>query len=921
MATYTAPFQRDAISEVVPRALELSSLSKSSLLTGRRRIRVIPQTGQTYGGPSPSGGGGQPTIANILLQDSAGLLDMQSVVLSMNLRVYNTSVGKPSNAVYQASLPTNNTTPSARFNGNPPTVLPVDVDPYIAAACSTAQSGLSTGAAPPNVSSLPVQGSNLLTLDYADNVALGSANPMTLLASSVDPLRTAVLDDFAWSVFRRIQISLNSQLVDDLDYCGRRATTEVYMSASPDWYQTIGTVMGAWKYVPTAAVQGLLLKPRANTTLMNVATPGAVTSAATAVASYPLKSAIDVMRFANLLAPATAALNFAANPLLNTNQAVAPTLGQPFSEIDGTTFNGAPISAFRQNIAVFFPETLESAGSQDRVLRVTGSVPVFDVSQYYPSSVSTTILGRMTYTGPVGGPFEPSGFTWINGGGVGENQLEIVINEGSSALAIGGVDAGVPILWQPGNVNFSLADTSVYARVAPVFGSGITGSGPSLNPVALLSPYIAANQNPGLNSTGQALAGVPYAIGSVAREDVMGKLYNASMFFKGVYFLPRGSTSTPSSWYAPRLQHDSVTPAATNALWKENDGQGFKFSIPMGLLSHLFRQEQLFPLRNAGQLIMQIQFADPVECCFGAPAVFQNAGGGNHISSLTQNCGTPVLTYTASELELECDIVTAIPEYTAILDSICSRPADKGLAIAFDSHLSSLQQVTGTGSTGTPNVAYGAGNQSFTLIASKGSENVRSFHFTLSPTAGLRNFEYLQNSTFPAYDMTQWQLRVGSVYYPAFPSKGLSKNYMEMLSSVNAPMPSVGQASIVNYNMFRASTPSPSWVIASGKAPLEDGLIYSWDCGAFSSLAARSGAVAIDAQCSAFSDGYIGGYCFDNLKHAEPLSHDGLDTRAIAGGMIQLDFQCTPLEPFAVVFHIRFTRTIVLAENGVSIVG
>ena len=86
MATYQAPFQRDAISEVVPRALELSSLSKSSLLTGRRRIRVIPQTGQTYGASTGANlGTGKPTLANILLQDSAGLLDMQSVVLSMNV--------------------------------------------------------------------------------------------------------------------------------------------------------------------------------------------------------------------------------------------------------------------------------------------------------------------------------------------------------------------------------------------------------------------------------------------------------------------------------------------------------------------------------------------------------------------------------------------------------------------------------------------------------------------------------------------------------------------------------------------------------------------------------------------------------------------------------------------------------------------
>jgi hypothetical protein len=125
--------------------------------------------------------------------------------------------------------------------------------------------------------------------------------------------------------------------------------------------------------------------------------------------------------------------------------------------------------------------------------------------------------------------------------------------------------------------------------------------------------------------------------------------------------------------------------------------------------------------------------------------------------------------------------------------------------------------------------------------------------------------------------------------------------------------------------MFRTSTPSASWI--GQCTTLSDGQQYAWDCGAFSSLASRvvSGAatsqVEIDPLCQAFSDGYIGGYCFDNLKHAEPLSHDGLDTRAIAGGMIQLDFTCRPLEPFAVVFHIRFTRTIVLAENGVSIVG
>ena len=109
-----------------------------------------------------------------------------------------------------------------------------------------------------------------------------------------------------------------------------------------------------------------------------------------------------------------------------------------------------------------------------------------------------------------------------------------------------------------------------------------------------------------------------------------------------------------------------------------------------------------------------------------------------------------------------------------------------------------------------------------------------------------------------------------------------------------------------------------SWIKSSTAL---DGEVYTLDRGVFSSSLATSGLLVPDPSTAAFSDGYIGGYCFDNLKHAEPLSHDGLDTRAIAGGMIQLDFTCRPLEAFAVVFHIRFTRTIVLAENGVSIVG
>ena len=914
MATYTAPFQRDAISEVVPRALELSSLSKSSLLTGRRRIRVIPQTGQTYGGPDPTNGAGRPTIANILLQDSAGLLDMQSVVLSMNIKTNNTSIPSAVNAMYQTGLA--NAGGFYVANGATGTIAPTtasaQTDPYLAYAMQGQ-----------NVSSLAARAANTSPV-VASNPDVGKTNILDLKSGAsgqagtgsadADPIRTAVLDDFAWSVFRRIQISLNSQLVDDLDYCGRRATTEVYMSASPDWYQTIGTVMGAWKYCGNNATMApSIVRPAYN---------GAAASNKQYIASYPVRTAVDPYRFTDTLAQAQTRaqadglLTVLSTPALAPNS-TANIAGTGAADIQNNFGQFCDLSSAGVGRGVdidleLLITTVGSPGYPATTARIIGTVRL-NYSVIANPSGSGFIINTYEWLGEI---------DWLSGGqllliGATPDGQNLQLNANTAS---GGVPAGV------NNLKFTDQDPErTIQAVVPSYAFGAAAFGDYNTAFA---PYTMVA---GLRTTGQPLGAVPYGAAALAREDVLGKLYSSSAFFKGAVFRP-GSTTADGGWYCARF---NPTPeVATSGLWQTSPN-GPKFSIPLGLLSHLFRQEQLFPLRNAGQLIMQIQFADPQECCFAAPAVSNAPGLGVSGCSLSGKSsasppipafGVPTATYTVTNLELECDIVTAIPEYTAILDSICSRPADKGLAIAFDSHLSSLQQVT-SAAAATPGAALGNGSlQSYTLIASKGSENVRSFHFTLSPTAGLRSFEYLQNSTFPAYDMQQWQMRIGSVYYPAFPSQGLSKNYMEMLSSVNAPMPSVGQAAIVNYNMFRTSTPSVAWAAAS---PSIAGANYEWFSGAFSNLEGSavsnipgvSNLLNIDPVAQAFADGYIGGYCFDNLKHAEPLSHDGLDTRAIAGGMIQLDFTCRPLEAFAVIFHIRFTRTIVLAENGVSIVG
>jgi hypothetical protein len=70
------------VEEVVPDAAMVKGVSRSSLLTGRRRIRIQPQTG-TSAGPN--------SIIQFVLADSSSLLDLNSAVLSATVTTTGTN--------------------------------------------------------------------------------------------------------------------------------------------------------------------------------------------------------------------------------------------------------------------------------------------------------------------------------------------------------------------------------------------------------------------------------------------------------------------------------------------------------------------------------------------------------------------------------------------------------------------------------------------------------------------------------------------------------------------------------------------------------------------------------------------------------------------------------------------------------------
>jgi hypothetical protein len=161
---------QDSIAEVVPDVVKVAGkLSMSSVITGRRRVRLVPQSGQNYGSGASSG------IVNILIQDGQAYADLLSACLSFNLITYDSTAAN-------------------------------------------------------------------------QNAALAAPTATT----------TAVPDDGAYSVFRRILISVNSTLMDDIDFLPKKVNAEIYSTVSQAWYDNVGSFLGLWKHNTNATIPSAL---------------------------------------------------------------------------------------------------------------------------------------------------------------------------------------------------------------------------------------------------------------------------------------------------------------------------------------------------------------------------------------------------------------------------------------------------------------------------------------------------------------------------------------------------------------------------------------------------------------------------------------------------------------------------------------
>jgi hypothetical protein len=88
----------------------------------------------------------------------------------------------------------------------------------------------------------------------ADSSSLLDVNSATIsFTATTTGTGVETLDDGpAWC--RRLQVSLNGNLVEDIDHCHRLTNMEVYGSADKAWYQSAGSYGGWWKFNPDLVV-------------------------------------------------------------------------------------------------------------------------------------------------------------------------------------------------------------------------------------------------------------------------------------------------------------------------------------------------------------------------------------------------------------------------------------------------------------------------------------------------------------------------------------------------------------------------------------------------------------------------------------------------------------------------------------------
>lgn len=407
-----------------------------------------------------------------------------------------------------------------------------------------------------------------------------------------------------------------------------------------------------------------------------------------------------------------------------------------------------------------------------------------------------------------------------------------------------------------------------------------------------------------------------YATASQAWYNTVGSWCGLWKYNTDLYGNTTGATDAAISKYnvsaripefAKRVQ--SMTASNTNGT-PFLAGQN-KFSVPLSLLTSFFRNDTLFPARNAGQLYVQLNVASALEALWNASA---NAAASS--------------AFAITNLTLELDFVDLHPTYLSMMDELIESSEGSGVQWAFDAHMTATQSLGSSiaqnfasislpGSL-TANLGGGGGQQS--VIVSKASQNMRSLHVVVQPVAKLSSGTWFPQSTFANPGAVDIQYRVGSLYFPAFVSIGEQRMYFDLQNAFGSPE-SVDKSGLVdNLNYYLCSWTTGATTMNNNGTPMGG-------TNASPMVAASTNTSAVvpfqSSQPPTYADMWMYAYCFDRLKHAkmDGIDLDGINTLTSSGSQMVVQINCNPVEASQMTAFVRFTRILVLRNGATQVVG
>lgn len=288
-------------------------------------------------------------------------------------------------------------------------------------------------------------------------------------------------------------------------------------------------------------------------------------------------------------------------------------------------------------------------------------------------------------------------------------------------------------------------------------------------------------------------------------------LYNRALSFAGYWkfnnelaaFGASSSATNVKQW-----QDVSANSVAAAALYGTAT-TGWDIALPLGLVSHFFRSERLFPARFANNLLIQMQLEA------ASAAIF----------SVAASTG---VSYTLSNIYLNIDTVTLNPAFTAFLQDQVMSPNGAGLTLPFNTKISAQGQAQ-------------ANNGENTFVVSRASKNLRRIAVVQQPTSalGATAVTYPEISTFPSAGFNtrgqagasvgQVQLYIAGQYYPLFPARG-SDAYWVAHQAYNGHPLTDSDGGIVNYRSWGTTTGTTGGSsVNTGSSPFSDQWIFAYD--------------------------------------------------------------------------------------------